>query len=103
MILSIKDRVLLPGVFAANKDSMSEASVQRSIRELIKISTDEAKEIEFTQTAQGTFWNALKAEDKEFLLDGTQRNYLKESVYNISKSHGITQDLLPLCEKIQTS
>ncbi|MEZ2337697.1 hypothetical protein AB6735_18770 [Mucilaginibacter sp. RCC_168] len=102
MILSIKDRVLLPGIFKANQDSMTEASVQRGIRQLVAISEAEAKEMELQQTPDGrVIWNALKADDKEMSFDGTQLHYLRESVYNLSKSRGVTQDLLPLCEKIQ--
>lgn len=102
MILSVKDRVILPGIFKANQDSMTEASVQRSIRELATIGEIEAKYIELQQAADGRIiWNALKADDKEIAFDGTQLHYLRESVYNLSKSRGVTQDLLPLCEKIQ--
>ena len=100
MILSVKDRLHFPGIFAANKDSMTEASLQRAIRKLIAISIDEAKEIELQQVGTGFIWHPKKGIDKPFEFDGTQKAYLKETIYTLSKAGGVTQDLLPICEKI---
>lgn len=100
IVLSVKDRVLLPGIFAANKDSITEACVQRSIRQLVAIDKQEAKEISLKLVANGYAWDARKGLDKDFEFDSTQMNYLRESIYNLSKAGAVTQDLLPLCERI---
>jgi hypothetical protein len=103
MILSVKERILFGGIFLANKDSMTEASVQRSILNAIKVDVDEAKEIELRAAKEGYVWNAIKGLDKEFAFDATQINYLKESIYTLSKAKLVTQDLIAICEKIGSS
>ncbi|WP_295794899.1 hypothetical protein [Mucilaginibacter sp.] len=100
MILSIKDRLVFPAIFAANKDTMTEASLQRYIRALTAITEQETKHISLQPAPNGFIWDATKGIDKEFTLDATQTAYLKETIYTLSRSGGVTQDLLPLCEKI---
>ena len=100
MKLSVKDRVLLPGIFTENRDSITEAAVQRSIRELIRIGKEEADYISLKAATGGYVWDAKKGLDKEFELSASQINYLKDSIYTLSKAGGVTQNLLPLCEKL---
>lgn len=90
----------MPTVFAANKDSMAEASIQRSIRVSVQINEDESNTISLTKADSGYLWNAKMESDKEFEFSPEQIIYLKESIYLLSKSNLITQDLLPIGEKI---
>ena len=100
MNLSVKDRILLPGIFAANRDSMTEAAVQRSIRQLIKIEKKEAQEIGLQVNNGDYIWDATKGLDTSFEFSPVQINYLKDSIYTLSKAGGITQNLLPICERL---
>ncbi|GAA4341563.1 hypothetical protein GCM10023149_53940 [Mucilaginibacter gynuensis] len=100
MNLSIKQRLLLPHIFSENKDSITEAAVQRDIRVKVMIEEDEALHIALKQSANGYHWDAQKGMAKEVEFTQTELNYLKESIYTLSRAGGITQDILSLVEKI---
>jgi hypothetical protein len=100
--ISIKQRIQFAGIFAGNSDTMTEAAVQRSIRDLIAIGKDEAEEISLSFNNGSAVWKPAKAIEKQFELDQVQTAYLKESIFNLSKSRMVSQDLLPICELINS-
>lgn len=102
LTLSIKDRLLVTALFACNEDTHTEALVQRSIIKTVVIGDEEQKEIGLkTGDNNQIAWNPRTGLDKDFEFSAEQYCYLKESLYALSKGRKVTQNILPLCEKIQ--
>jgi hypothetical protein len=100
LTLSIQERIYFPRLFSSNKDSLTEATVQRSIIQQVKIGDEERESIDLKQNGDRITWDPTKGLDKDFSLTPEHLIYLKHSIYNLSKAGGITQALLPICEKL---
>jgi hypothetical protein len=104
MKLTIGQRLILPNIFAANKSTLTEAAVRKTIKDKISFSAEEAESVGLTVKNGVPGWDGSKDAEKEFYFTREQMIYMRESVMNLSRSpeHDVTDLLLPLCEKIMT-
>lgn len=100
MKLTIKDRIVLSGLYPKEGDMLTQILI-REIGEKTRIGSEEAKEIELKTSAVGVTWNVSKATEKEIEFTNSELRLLKERVSKLDKEKKITQEMLDLCVKIQ--
>lgn len=100
MRLSIKDRIQLPAILL-KQGGYVEMIVKRDILRQIEFTSAEVEDFQMKDNKDGTIlWNPRRARDKVLELTDQQIDLMKKSLKNLDESGGVTDDLLPLCEKI---
>lgn len=100
MKLSIKERILLPAILPS-EGKMIEMIINRSIKNKLVFTEDEITDFELVDNDNGSIsFNPKKHRDVEIEFTSEQLNILKKAVNSIDEAGKVTDDLLPIFEKI---
>ena len=101
MILSIKDRLLLPELLPESGDII-EMLLRRSITEKIKLTAKEISDYNIKSEKPGFItWDENKAVEKDIHMEDAEINLIKKGYAEADKAKKITERLLDLCLKIR--
>jgi hypothetical protein len=82
------------------KGNMIEQTLVRDINEKVRLTQDEMKMAGFKADGNAFRWEEDKVKAKEVEFTEAELNLLKEQVKRKDEKKEITQELLPLCQKI---
>lgn len=94
--LNILSRLNINGLFPEQGNLVDQILI-KSIKDKVSIGSDEAEKIGLKQQGTQIVWNATKAEEKTFTLNGSEVAFLKEQVKRFDTEKKITQDNVGLC------
>lgn len=100
MILSIKERLHLR-LLCPEKGNILQQILVKEILDKIKITIEEAEEIELKKEGQSIGWNNEKAKEIDVSFSIVELNLLKDQVNLLDKENKITQENIDLCLKIK--
>jgi len=100
MKLTIKERVTIVALYPRESDLITQVLV-KDLKEKIKLSQEEIKEIELKKEGMGYVWNTQKAKNKDIDFTKMEIIFLKEQVDRLDKEKKISLDLIDICLKIR--
>lgn len=100
MKLSIKDRIIIPGLYPLQSNIIDQVLI-KDIRIKTDLSQAEFKEINI-KAADGKYtWDNKKGKDKEVTFTEAELNLLRTQIDKMDKEKKITQEILSLCLRIK--
>lgn len=99
MILTIKDRVIIPELLP-EQGSMLEMIIVNSINKKVMFTPREITEFELTQEGESLKWNTEKNTDVEVFFEESEINLLKERYKKLDEEKRISRRTFDLCMKI---
>lgn len=97
---SVLERLLVKGLLP-QQGSMEEQIRVKSIIDKTQLSSEELDELQLSSTGQGGItWNKDKEKPLEIGFAKGEKDLLKNCVDKFDKEGKITQEILPLCQRI---
>jgi hypothetical protein len=101
LLITIKERVILPGILPAQGDKLT-MIMCRSLIQKAEFTTQEIKKFEMTATGEAVTWGKA-GNEASFTIDisDAEAMILKDAAKELDSSKRITQHNLSLIEKIE--
>ncbi|MBD9177593.1 MAG: hypothetical protein EGP82_00170 [Odoribacter splanchnicus] len=102
MILTIKDRIVMPELFP-ERGGMLEMIIVKSIADKVALTSKEITDFSIVQEGDSIKWNQSKDTGVEIEFEKSEIELLKKQVQEMDDNKNITMRTFDLCMKIKGS
>lgn len=102
MILTIKDRIVMPELFP-ERGGMLEMILVKSIADKVALTSKEITDYSIVQEGDSIKWNQSKDTGIEIEFEKSEIEFLKKQVQEMDDNKNITMRTFDLCMKIKGS